>query len=229
VRQGQLRIVSGVWDVGLTNIQDQHPNRGHGSILMRFQQSDPIFNMGVGVMRPAFNLQPKYRVIMLTREDWTKGTGAPPAVKWLIWFTDGSKMREGIRAGVYGQSVGRRLSFSLGRYATVFQAEIYAILACVYEIQFQNRPEKYVSICSDSQAALKFLQAVTTMSPLVQQCQKALNNISIQHAVGLFWVPGHAGVRGNEIGGAALFWDSLDLSQPWESLDELYKQGLVVV
>jgi hypothetical protein len=26
----------------------------------------------------------------------------------------------------------------------VFQAEIYAILACVYEIQLQNRPEKYV-------------------------------------------------------------------------------------
>ena len=28
-------------------------------------------------MRPAFNLEPKYRVIMLTREDWTKGTGTP--------------------------------------------------------------------------------------------------------------------------------------------------------
>jgi hypothetical protein len=26
-----------------------------------------------------------------------------------------------------------------------------------------------------------------------------LNNISAQHAVGLFWVPGHARVRGNEI------------------------------
>ena len=82
---------------------------------------------------------------MLIREDWTKGTGAPPVVRGLIWFTDGSKMREGTGAGVYGQSVGRRLSFSLGRYATVFQAEIYAILACVCEIQFQSRPEKYVS------------------------------------------------------------------------------------
>jgi len=33
----------------------------------------------------------------------------------------------------------------------VFQAEIYAILACVYDIQFQSRPEKYMSICSHSQ------------------------------------------------------------------------------
>jgi ribonuclease HI len=73
------------------------------------------------------------------------------------------------------------------------------ILARVHEIQFQNRPEKYRSICSDSRAALKALQAIRTMSPLVQQCQKALNDISTRHAVGLYWVPGHAGVRGNEI------------------------------
>jgi len=67
-----------------------------------------------------------------------------------------------------------------------------------------------VSICSDSQAALKALKAIRTMSPLVHQCQKALNDISIRHEVGLFWVPGHAGIWGNEIadglarGGAAL-------------------------
>jgi hypothetical protein len=97
---------------------------------MRLQQSDPIFNMGVDVMRPAFNFEPKYRVTMLTREDWTKGTGTTPVVKGLIWFTDGSKM-EGNGAGVYGQSVGRRLSFSPERYAIVFQAEICAILVCV--------------------------------------------------------------------------------------------------
>jgi ribonuclease HI len=101
---------------------------------------------------------------------------------------------EGTGAGVFGQSVKRRFSFSLGRYTTVFQAEIYAILACVHEIQFQNRPEKYVNICSDSQAALKALQAVRTTSPLVYQCQKALNDISARHMVGLYWVPGHAGV-----------------------------------
>ena len=53
-------------------------------------------------------------------------------------------------------------------------------------------------ICSDSQAALKALQAAKT-SPLVQQCQQALNDISTRHVVGLYWVPGHAGVRGNEI------------------------------
>jgi len=157
-----------------------------------------MFNMGVDVMNPAFNFEPKYR-FTLGREDWTKETGTLSLVKGLVWFTDGSKMKEGTGTWMYGQSVGRRLSFCLGRYVTNFQAEIYPILACVYEIQFQSRPEKYVSICSDSQATLKARQAVRTRSPFVQQLQKALNGISIRHAVGLYWVPGHSGVRGNEI------------------------------
>jgi ribonuclease HI len=105
----------------------------------------------------------------------------------------------GTGAGVYRQSVDRRLSISLRKHATVFQAEVYAISACVHEIETQDRPEKYVSICSDSQAALKALQPAKTTSRLVQQRQKALNDISTRHTVGLYWVPGHARVGGNEI------------------------------
>jgi hypothetical protein len=82
---------------------------------------------------------------------------------------------------------------SLGKHATGFQADVYAILACEYEIQTNARPEKYVSICSDSQAALKSLHAAK-MSPSVRQCQKALNYICTWHIVLLCWVPGHSGV-----------------------------------
>ena len=69
----------------------------------------------------------------------------------------------------------------------------------IHEIQSQCRLEKHVSICSDSQAALKALQAVRTTSPLVRQWREALNDISARHVVGLYWDPGRAGVRGNEI------------------------------
>jgi len=122
-------------------------------------------------MRQVFNFDPKYRVTMLTRGEWTRGNGTPHVLKGLIWFTDGSRMKKGTRAGVYGQSVGGRLRISLERYATVFQAEIYGILACAYEIQLYGRTEKYVNICSDSQAALKALQAART-SPLVQSAKR---------------------------------------------------------
>jgi hypothetical protein len=40
---------------------------------------------------------------------------------------------------------------------------------------------------------------VKTTSPLVRQCQRALDNIFTYHSVGLFWVPRHSGIHGNEI------------------------------
>jgi ribonuclease HI len=102
-------------------------------------------------------------------------------------------------AGVYGQTEGRRLSICLGKYVTLFQAEVYGIMACVYEIQNIAKSEKYISICSDSQASLETLHAVKTTSPLVRQCQRALDDVSIYDSVGLFCVPGHSGIRENEI------------------------------
>jgi hypothetical protein len=82
---------------------------------MWLQRLNPILNMGVDVMRPAFNLEPKYRVTTLTR-----GPGTSPVVKGLVWFTGGSRMMEGTGAIVYGQSLGRRLGSSLGKHVTVF-------------------------------------------------------------------------------------------------------------
>ena len=72
-------------------------------------------------------------------------------------------------------------------------------MACVYEIQMNIRPEKYVGIRTDSQPALRAFQAATTTSALIRQCQTAFIDISPGHSVRQCWVPGHAGVRGNEI------------------------------
>ena len=55
---------------------------------------DPIFNIVVDVMRPAFNYEPKYRVTMLTGEEWTRGPGTLPIVKGLVCYTEGSRTRD---------------------------------------------------------------------------------------------------------------------------------------
>jgi hypothetical protein len=51
--------------------------------------------MGNDIMRPTYNFEPKYRVNMLNREEWTKGPGSPPVVKGLVWYTDGSRTQRG--------------------------------------------------------------------------------------------------------------------------------------
>lgn len=113
---------------------------------------------------------------MLTKEEWTKRTSDSPPVNGFVWYTDGSKTLGGAWAGVYWQSFGRRLSICIEKYAAVFQAEIYAIKAYAYEMQMNASPEKYVSIYSDSLAALSAPQAAKTTSPLVQQCPKGVEH-----------------------------------------------------
>jgi len=54
---------------------------------------------------------------MLTKEQWARGPGTLPAVKRLVWFTDGSRSAEGTGVGVFGQSVGCRFRVSLGTHA----------------------------------------------------------------------------------------------------------------
>jgi hypothetical protein len=49
--------------------------------------------MRVDVMWAACNFEPKYGVTMLTREEWTRGLGAPTAVKPLVWYTGRTKTR----------------------------------------------------------------------------------------------------------------------------------------
>jgi hypothetical protein len=46
---------------------------------------------------------------------------------------------------------------SLGQYTTIFQAEIYAIGACVQENLRRDYLGRHIHILSDSQAALKAL------------------------------------------------------------------------
>jgi hypothetical protein len=66
--QGEARASAHrLW--GLGSWSYLHPNHGHERILGGLQQSDPIFNMRVDVMRPTYNFECKYRVVALTRED----------------------------------------------------------------------------------------------------------------------------------------------------------------
>jgi hypothetical protein len=40
---------------------------------------------------------------------------------------------------VYGYGTRQKLGFGLGKYTTVFQAEVYAITACIIDKEYKNR------------------------------------------------------------------------------------------
>jgi hypothetical protein len=58
---------------------------------------------------------------------------------------------------VYCHGRRRKLSFSLGKYTTLFQAEVYAIKACAVKNLDRDCKNRNIYILSDSQAAIKAL------------------------------------------------------------------------
>ena len=76
------------------------------------------------------------------------------------WFTDGSRANSGTGSGIFGLRPNRSFSFPLGKFATVFQTEIYAILQCASENIRRAYKNKQILIFSDSQAALMALSSL---------------------------------------------------------------------
>ena len=56
-----------------------------------------------------------------------------------------------------------------------------------------------IVVLVDSQAAIKALIKCTVTSITVFKCIRNLNQLSKQNHVGIAWIPGHAGVHGNEV------------------------------
>ncbi|XP_076549179.1 uncharacterized protein LOC143306598 [Osmia lignaria lignaria] len=87
---------------------------------------------------------------------------------------------------------------TLGHHVTVFQAELLAIWACAkYDLE-RAHSGKHIYICNDSLAALRALHKVEIGSKLVRDCALTLRQLTLNNRVKLVWVPGHAGIPGNE-------------------------------
>ena len=56
-----------------------------------------------------------------------------------------------------------------------------------------------IVVLVDSQAPIKSLIKCTVTSITVLNCIRNLNQLRKQNHVSIAWIPGHAGVRGNEV------------------------------
>jgi hypothetical protein len=94
--------------------------------------SDTIFDARLDHTTPIYYHSRMFKVII----DWDYWRNKDPVFPEdvLVWFTDGSIADSGTGSGIFG------LSLCLGKFATVFQTERYAILKCTVEHQFTNAP-----------------------------------------------------------------------------------------
>ena len=118
-------------------------------------------------------------------------------------FTDGSKQDDGLSGSGYvvfyqGNEFCKK-SISLGRSASVFQAEIIAINAVVEDLSTRDLANAAIDIYSDSQAAIQAIGGLRVTASTVMTCRDAISKlVSHNNAVTIYWVPGHFDVMGNE-------------------------------
>ncbi|KAJ8956445.1 hypothetical protein NQ318_010759 [Aromia moschata] len=182
---------------GLGHWIGEEQTTGHATIWNKATENCPVLLMLQDSVEPTICPSPKLGIQIPSREDWDN-TNNTICQNGIIWFTDGSKIGDKAGAGVYGKTTRTKLSFALGSYASVFQAEIYAILACGMEILKTAPKRRTIQICTDSQAALMAIESSKVKSRLVLDCKKILNDLASCNRVILTWVPGHSGVPGNE-------------------------------
>lgn len=181
---------------GLGHLRDNKCPRGHIRLWNEATLSCPALLMKRDKTLPSIQPRGPLKFFFPSREEWRPESGTPD--DGVIWYTDGSGTGNGAGAGVYGETTGARLSYALGSYASVFQAEIYAILKCGYENLRHGFANRNIYVYSDSRAALLALSSNRVDSALVAECRNVLNAVARQNRVNLVWVPGHSDVPGNE-------------------------------
>ena len=81
----------------------------------------------------------------------------------------------------------------------MFQAEVLAISEMAKNLLLKKMHNQNIVVLVDSQAAIKALIKCTVTSITVLNCIRNLNQLGKQNHVSIAWIPGHAGVHGNEV------------------------------
>ena len=169
--------------------QPADPKTESGLLSIWKNVSDPILYMRSDYIISVYYYSKTCTAII----DWDYWRNTDPVFSEdaLIWFTDGSRINSGTESGIFGLRPNRSFSCPLGKFATAFQTEVYAILQCACENIRRTYKNMQILIFSDSQAALKALSSPKVTSGLVAECLDALTALSSA------LVQGHRGIHGN--------------------------------
>lgn len=165
---------------------------GHARILGSLP---PVLTQPSDYTTPHVDFDRAYKVRFPSRGEWARGNLTDNYD--IRIYTDGSKMSCGVGSGVFCDELGISISHRLPDECSVFQAEIFAIVAACRVLGERNIHGN-VGVFVDSQAALMSLDSCTTTSILVRQCRNELSRLGRQSDITLIWVPAHRDYYGNE-------------------------------
>jgi ribonuclease HI len=120
-------------------------------------------------------------------------------------YTDGSKNEEDHTGSGWAITINNSVIASdnhyLGCIASVFQAEIHAIINACDNMSDSKKPPQFnkISIFSDSLASINALSNDDTKNNLVLECKKSINKLQLKFEVSIFWIKGHTNHCGNEL------------------------------
>ena len=146
---------------------------------------------------PDTQIATKCETLIPDRQSWTDGT-LEQMHSGTCCYTVGSKLGEKTGLGFFIEEPDTEFSFRLPDHNTVFQMEVRAITESVSWFRTNTRPTN-VNIFTDSQMAINAITTNRVKSKTDLVSKNAINSYSEHGKIHIIWVPGHHGVRGNEI------------------------------
>ncbi|XP_011308639.1 uncharacterized protein [Fopius arisanus] len=170
---------------------------GHAAMLTADSDLRGLLSWGGDACGPRWHFQKSFKVNLGygatqlgSDRKWT-----PP--KGLVWYTDGSRIGNRARAGIWSEGPSIPRVLGLDPHTTVLQAELAALKACAREILGRGGRGKKIYICSDSRRALRPLLKNESCSRLVNDCTELMERVASHNQLEVVWIPGHAGILGN--------------------------------
>ena len=181
----------------LAKTQDyKHRLCNHTRIWVKASETEPSMTWPADKVKKTFKFDRNFEILIPSRDEWINRT-LPPS-NGITLYTDGSVMNGSAGAGIHCAETNTDISLPLGKYSTIYLAEIRAIIEACHVISDKAIPNNIIHICSDSESALKTLSSHVFHSALAIECWDNINNLTNENLVKLIWVPAHSGIEGNE-------------------------------